>query len=49
MTSANRGIGTDVVGIVLDVIDGVLDEVDSLGVSFVRFPVTCNHSLVSGE
>lgn len=40
---------TDVVGIELDVVDGVFHEVHSLVVGFVALPVASDHPLVSGE
>ena len=42
-------MGTDIVRVVFEGVDGVLDEVEGLGLGLVGLPVAGNHALVPGE
>jgi len=44
-----EGIGTDIVRVELDIVDGILNKIKSLGVGLVGLPVAGNQPLVSGE
>ena len=40
---------TDIVGIELDIVDGIFNEIEGLGVGEIGFPVAGDHSFVSRE
>ena len=42
-------IFTNIVGVELDVVDGIFDEVEGLCMGEVRFPIAGDHSFVSRE